>query len=53
MKQLFISDLHLDPKRPDIQACFDQFINSCLNSNSNKNNDDNKIDSLYILGDLF
>ena len=53
MKQLFISDLHLDPKRPDIQACFDQFINSCLNSNSNKNNNDNKIDSLYILGDLF
>jgi len=47
MKTLLISDLHLDPKRPDIQHCFDQFISSCLN---NKNNE---IDSLYILGDLF
>lgn len=53
MKQLFISDLHLDPERPDIQACFDQFIHSCLISNTNKNDNDNKIDSLYILGDLF
>lgn len=53
MKQLFISDLHLDPSRPDIQACFDQFINSCLISNTSKNDHDNKIDSLFILGDLF
>ena len=48
MKKLFISDLHLDPKRTDIQACFDQFIQTCLNSNP-----DNPIDSLFILGDLF
>ncbi|MCW8931982.1 MAG: UDP-2,3-diacylglucosamine diphosphatase [Gammaproteobacteria bacterium] len=54
MKTLFISDLHLDPKRPDIQACFDQFINSCLNSNTPSSpNDEASIDSLYILGDLF
>jgi len=46
MKTLFISDLHLDPKRTDIQACFDQFISSCLNSAA-------KIEALYILGDLF
>ncbi len=46
MKKLFISDLHLDPARPDIQACFDQFIKTCL---TNKNT----IHSLYILGDLF
>ncbi len=41
----FISDLHLDPKRPDIQACFDQFVSTSLLSKS--------IDALYILGDLF
>ncbi len=46
MKTLFISDLHLDPERPDIQNCFDQFINSCLEDASN-------IDAAYILGDLF
>lgn len=51
MKTLFISDLHLDPKRPDIQACFDQFINSCLKNTSTDSN--NGIHSLYILGDLF
>lgn len=50
MKTVFISDLHLDPKRPDIQACFDQFIKSCLNSNRIGKN---PIDALYILGDLF
>ena len=46
MKTLFISDLHLDPKRPDIQLCFDQFIDSCLSQAS-------EIQALYILGDLF
>ena len=51
MKTLFISDLHLDPKRPDIQACFDQFINSCLSLNKTPHS--NSIESLYILGDLF
>ena len=50
MKTLFISDLHLDPKRADIQACFDEFINSCLTSSQDSPAD---IDSLYILGDLF
>ncbi len=50
MKTLFISDLHLDPKRPDIQTCFVQFIKSCLKSNLN---DNNSINTLYILGDLF
>ncbi|WP_198264824.1 UDP-2,3-diacylglucosamine diphosphatase [sulfur-oxidizing endosymbiont of Gigantopelta aegis] len=48
MKTLFISDLHLNPKRPDIQACFDQFISACLQPKKNQT-----IDSLYILGDLF
>ncbi len=43
---LFISDIHLDPKRADIQSCFDQFIHSCLTSKDT-------IDALYILGDLF
>ena len=52
MKTLFISDLHLDPKRADIQACFAQFINSCLASNT-KTGLNEQIDSLYILGDLF
>ena len=46
MKTLFISDLHLDPQRSDIQDCFNQFINSCLLDADN-------IDALYILGDLF
>ena len=46
MKTLFISDLHLDPGRPDIQNCFSQFIQSCLDNREN-------IDALYILGDLF
>jgi len=46
MKTLFISDLHLDPQRPDIEACFSQFIHSCIDSHR-------EIDALYILGDLF
>jgi UDP-2,3-diacylglucosamine hydrolase len=46
LKTLLISDLHLDPERPDIQDCFDQFIHSCLEDASN-------IDAVYILGDLF
>jgi len=46
MKSLFISDLHLDPQRTDIQSCFDQFIHSCLATKDT-------IDALYILGDLF
>ncbi len=46
MKLLFISDLHLDPQRPDIQHCFDNFVSSCLQNNSD-------IKALYILGDLF
>lgn len=46
MKTLFISDLHLDPERTDIQSCFDQFIGSCLDNAKN-------IDALYILGDAF
>lgn len=50
MKTLFISDLHLDPERADIQACFEQFIKHCLSANQTA---DNTIDSLYILGDLF
>jgi len=39
---LFVSDLHLDNKRPHIIAAFCRF----LKENSN-------IDALYILGDLF
>lgn len=46
MKNLFIADLHLDPQRPDIESCFEQFIHSCLNSVQ-------EINALYILGDLF
>lgn len=51
MKTLFISDLHLDPERSDIQDCFDQFINSCLDSTTDRNQIE--IDAVYILGDLF
>lgn len=39
---LFVSDLHLDSKRPQIIAAFCNFLQSILNS-----------DALYILGDLF
>ena len=39
---LFISDLHLDQKRPHIIAAFCRFLDECSN-----------VDALYILGDLF
>ena len=39
---LFISDLHLDQKRPHIIAAFCRFLEEC-----------SEIDALYILGDLF
>ena len=52
MRRLFISDLHLDPKRTDIQDCFEQFIDSCLDCSAAEEYD-SKIDALYILGDLF
>jgi len=39
---LFVSDLHLDQKRPHIIAAFCRFLESITN-----------IDALYILGDLF
>lgn len=43
MTTLFISDLHLDPERPDITALFGRFIDS----------EARQADALYILGDLF
>ncbi len=46
MKTLFISDIHLDPKQPEIQNCFDLFVDHCIKHT-------NEIDALYILGDLF
>ncbi|MCK5697729.1 MAG: UDP-2,3-diacylglucosamine diphosphatase [Gammaproteobacteria bacterium] len=49
-KVLFISDLHLDPKRSDIQSYFDQFINTCIHDNAQPQKN---IQALYILGDLF
>ncbi|MEE9309784.1 MAG: UDP-2,3-diacylglucosamine diphosphatase [Cocleimonas sp.] len=42
-KTFFISDLHLDPSRPDLFKLFDEFIDSISN----------QADTLYILGDLF
>lgn len=39
---LFVSDLHLDQKRPHIIAAFCRFLDECSGS-----------DALYILGDLF
>lgn len=39
---LFVSDLHLDNKRPHIIAAFCRFLDEC-----------SSIDALYILGDLF
>ncbi len=39
---LFVSDLHLDQKRPHIIAAFCQFLENLSN-----------VDALYILGDLF
>jgi UDP-2,3-diacylglucosamine hydrolase len=43
MTTLFISDLHLDPERPDITAQFLEFLGGEAAS----------VDALYILGDLF
>src|SRR5690554_6802473 len=43
MSTLFISDLHLDSKRPELTRALIQFL---------KNNK-NQYDALYILGDLF
>lgn len=43
MTTLFISDLHLTPKRPDITACFVEFMQ----------NEAVHADALYVLGDLF
>ncbi len=43
MLTLFISDLHLDKCRPEITACFLNFLSGQAQ----------KADSLYILGDLF
>ncbi|MFK7816966.1 MAG: UDP-2,3-diacylglucosamine diphosphatase [Gammaproteobacteria bacterium] len=39
---LFVSDLHLDQKRPHIVAAFCRFLDECCSA-----------DALYILGDLF
>jgi len=43
MTTLFISDLHLDPARPDITQLFGEFVDG----------EARKADALYILGDLF
>ncbi|MBD2859116.1 UDP-2,3-diacylglucosamine diphosphatase [Spongiibacter sp. KMU-158] len=43
MHRLFISDLHLDPSRPDITRAFLRFIDEQARS----------ADELYILGDFF
>ncbi len=43
MATLFISDLHLDPERPEITRLFGDFIDGEARS----------ADALYILGDLF
>jgi UDP-2,3-diacylglucosamine hydrolase len=43
MTTLFISDLHLDPARPQITDLFGSFID----------NEASRADALYILGDLF
>jgi UDP-2,3-diacylglucosamine hydrolase len=43
MTTLFISDLHLDPSRPDITRLFGEFIDS----------EASRAEALYILGDLF
>lgn len=44
MNTLFISDLHLDPQRPQILALFTRFLDN-LNAG--------ETEALYILGDLF
>ena len=43
MSTLFVSDLHLDPARPEITALFLRFLQREAAS----------ADALYILGDLF
>lgn len=43
MTTLFISDLHLDPERPDITRLFGEFLDGEARA----------ADALYILGDLF
>ncbi|MCL1634306.1 UDP-2,3-diacylglucosamine diphosphatase [Luteimonas sp. SX5] len=43
MTTLFISDLHLDPARPDIARLFGEFVDG----------EARQADALYILGDLF
>jgi len=43
IKTLFISDLHLDPARPEATARFHRFLEGALPG----------ADALYILGDLF
>jgi UDP-2,3-diacylglucosamine hydrolase len=43
MTTLFISDLHLDPERPEITRLFGDFVDDQARS----------ADALYILGDLF
>ncbi len=44
MNTYFIADLHLSDNRPDITACFIQFLESLS---------EEKPDALYVLGDLF
>ena len=43
MSTLFVSDLHLDPERPEITALFGRFLDGEART----------ADALYILGDLF
>ncbi len=43
MTTLFISDLHLDPERPDVTRLFGEFLQR----------EARQADALYILGDLF
>jgi len=43
MTTLFISDLHLDPERPEVTRLFGDFIDGEARG----------ADALYILGDLF
>ncbi|MGE4366099.1 UDP-2,3-diacylglucosamine diphosphatase [Thermomonas sp.] len=43
MTTLFVSDLHLDPERPEITALFGRFLDD----------EARHADALYILGDLF
>ena len=42
MSTLFVSDLHLDPDRPEITALFGRFLDGEARG----------ADALYILGDL-